>query len=71
VRGTHSTMDPMTEYEFRSLYLPRGITRVTATMILTAEAEYGRWELARVRLSPDGSRRVLLRRKVIRAVRTA
>jgi hypothetical protein len=64
-------MTAMTEYEFRSLYLPRGMTRRTATSLLTAEAEYGRWELARLRLNPDGSRRVLLRRKVIRAVRTA
>jgi len=62
---------PMTEYEFRSLYLPRGTTRGAAWRVLTAEAEYGRWEVARLRLYPDGSRRVLLRRKVIRAVRTA
>jgi hypothetical protein len=61
----------MTEYEFRSLFLPRGTSRRAAASVLTAEAEYGRWELARVRLYPDGSRRVLLRRKVIRAVRTA
>jgi hypothetical protein len=61
----------MTEYEFRNLYLPRGTTRGGATQLLTAQAEYGRWELARLRLYPDGSRRVVLRRKVIRAVRTA
>jgi hypothetical protein len=64
-------MTATTEYEFRSLYLPRGMTRRSATLLLTAEAEYGRWELARLRLNPDGSRRVLLRRKVIRVVRTA
>jgi len=61
----------MGEYEFRSLYLPRGTTRAAAKLLLTAEAEYGRWELAWLRLNPDGSRRVLLRRRVIRAVRTA
>ena len=59
------------EYEFRSLYLPRGTSRSAARRILTDEAEYGRWELERVRMTPDGARFVRLRRKVIRAVRTA
>ena len=31
----------------------------------------GGWELVRVRMTPDGTRRVVLRRKIIRAVRTA
>lgn len=61
----------MTTYEFRTLYLPRGISRSAALRILTDEAEYGHWELDRLRLFADGSRRVRLRRKVIRAVRTA
>jgi hypothetical protein len=61
----------MTTYEFRTLYLPRGTTRSVAQRILTDEAEYGRWELDRLRLFADGSRRVRLRRRVIRAVRTA
>lgn len=61
----------MAEYEFRSLYLPRGTSRSAARRILTDEAEYGHWELDLLRLHPDGSRYVRLRRKVIRAVRTA
>jgi len=32
-------------------------------MRLAISAEFGGWELSRVRLYPDGSRRVLLRRK--------
>ncbi|MDQ1586308.1 MAG: hypothetical protein QOH80_1673, partial [Actinomycetota bacterium] len=51
--------------------LPRGTTRGEARRLLTDHAEYGHWELARLRLFPDGSRRVWLRRRVIRAVRTA
>lgn len=62
---------PMATYEFRTLYLPRGTTRSAAQRILTDEAEYGHWELDRLRLFADGSRRVRLRRRVIRAVRTA
>jgi uncharacterized protein DUF5703 len=59
------------EYEFQHLYLPRGTSRGAATRLLTDHAEYGHWELQRLRLAADGSRRVTLRRRVIRAVRTA
>jgi hypothetical protein len=34
--------------------------------LLIDHAEYGGWELARLRLFPDGSRKVELRRKIIR-----
>lgn len=61
----------MTEYEVRQLYLPRGTDRGEARRLLTEHAEYGHWELSRLRLYPDGSRRVWLRRRVMRVVRTA
>ncbi len=61
----------MAEYEYQQLYLPRGTSRGAARRVLTDHAEYGHWELARLRLYPDGSRRVWLRRRVIRVVRTA
>ena len=61
----------MVEYEFQQLYLPRDVSRNAALRLLTDHAEYGHWELARLRLYPDGSRKVWLRRKVIKAVRTA
>ena len=64
-------MGAMTEYETRELLLPRGTTRGAARRLLTDHAEYGGWELARLRLLPDGTRRVWLRRRIIRAVRTA
>ena len=64
-------MGPMTEYEYQHVYLPRGTSRGAARRLLTDQAEYGHWELARLRLYPDGSRRALLRRKMIRVVRTA
>jgi hypothetical protein len=63
-------MVAMVEYEFQQLHLPRGTSRGAAQRLLTDHAEYGHWELARLRLYPDGSRKVWLRRKVIRAVRT-
>jgi Family of unknown function (DUF5703) len=64
-------MVAMGEYEYHQLYLPRGTSRGAATRLLTEHAEYGHWELARLRLFPDGSRRVVLRRKVIRVGRTS
>jgi hypothetical protein len=60
----------MTEYSYRVLYIPRGTTRDAARRILTGYAEYGRWELARLRLYADGSRKATLRRSIIRAART-
>lgn len=48
------------------MYLPRGTSRRAAQRVLTDHAEYGHWELDRLRLYPDGSRRVILRRKIIR-----
>ncbi|MDP9399293.1 MAG: DUF5703 family protein [Actinomycetota bacterium] len=60
----------MAEYETQQIYLPRGTSRGEARRVLTEHAEYGHWELSRLRLYPDGSRRVWLRRKVIRVMRT-
>ena len=59
------------DYEFRVLVLPRGTSRSEARRVLTEHAEYGHWELARVRLYSGGARQVLLRRKIIRVTRTA
>lgn len=51
------------DYEYVPLRLPPDVTRVTASMRLAIEAEFGGWEISRVRLYTDGSRKVLLRRK--------
>jgi len=51
------------EYEWVPLRLPPEVTRISASTRLSIEAEYRGWELTRVRLYTDGSRRVLLRRK--------
>jgi hypothetical protein len=56
----------MAEYSYLSLYLPRGTSRDAARRILTDHAEYGNWELSRLRLYPDGSRKATLRRMIIR-----
>jgi hypothetical protein len=53
----------MTEYEYAPVRIPPGTDRTTAAAQLTLHAEYGGWELAKVRLHSDGSRRVWLRRQ--------
>jgi hypothetical protein len=60
----------MAEYSYMVLYMPRSLSRDAARRILTDHAEYGHWELSRLRLYPDGSRKVTLRRQIIRQVRT-
>jgi len=59
------------DYEYRLLVLSRGTSRSEVRRLLTEHAEYGHWELARVHLLMNGSRRIWLRRKIIRVVRTA
>jgi Family of unknown function (DUF5703) len=60
----------MAQYSYLMLYLPRGTSRDAARRILTDHAEYGNWELSRLRLYPDGSRKATLRRLIIRQART-
>lgn len=56
----------MADYEYQRLWLPRGTSRNAAQRVLADAAEYGHWELDRLRLYPDGSRRVVLRRRILR-----
>jgi hypothetical protein len=64
-------MKVMKEYSYLVLYLPRGMPRDAARRILTDHAEYGQWELARMRLNADGSRKATLRRQIIRPGRNS
>ena len=52
------------DYEYAPLRLPANIDRLTATAQLAIQAEYAGWELARVRLYRDGTRQVVLRRRI-------
>jgi len=58
------------EYEYRTFTVTRGSSRGEVRRLLTEYAEYGRWELARVQLMMNGTRRIWIRRKIIRVVRT-
>lgn len=52
------------DYEYAPLRLPSNVDRLTATAQLTIQAEFAGWELTRVRLFRDGTRKVVLRRSV-------
>lgn len=54
------------EWEFERIVIPRDFSRSVVTRMLTDRAEHGGWELDRVRISHDGTHRVVLRRKIIR-----
>ena len=51
------------EYEYQPLRLPPGTDRVSAQVQLSIQAEFGGWELAKLRLFRDGTRQVTLRRR--------
>lgn len=51
------------EWEYRPLQLPGDVSRMTAAVRLAIQAEFGGWELSRVRLYPGGVRKVVLRRR--------
>lgn len=56
------------DYEFLSVTIPPGSSLGQVRQSLQDEAEYGRWELARTQLFLGGGKRVILRRRIIRAV---
>jgi hypothetical protein len=60
---------PGVELEFERLTLSRELSRNAVTRLLVERIERGGWELDRLRLLPDGTRKVVLRRKIIRQLR--
>ncbi len=57
------------EWEFDKVTLSRELSRSVVTRLLVERAEQGGWELDRVRIGTDGTRRIVLRRKIIRQPR--
>ena len=57
------------EWEFDRVTFSREFPRNVVTKLLVERAEHGGWELDRVQIGPDGTRRVVLRRKIIRQPR--
>ncbi len=55
--------DEVPDWEYEPLRLPAELSRRNAATQLAVQAEFAGWELSRVRLYSDGTRRVWLRRR--------
>lgn len=58
------------EYEEARITIARHHSRNAVRKLLTDHAEYGGWELRRLRRYPNGTREVWIRRKIIRVMST-
>lgn len=58
------------EYEVQRVRLGRDLSRNAVRRLLTDQAEYGGWELQRLRRYRDGTREVWVRRKIIKVTPT-
>jgi hypothetical protein len=61
---------PSTRYEWRVVDIPANVSRAEARAMLTEHAEFGAWELKRTVVFFGGARRVWLRKRTMRVVRT-
>lgn len=61
---------PSATYEVRVITLDRSTPRSMDRTLLSQEAEYGHWELARTVLYEGGARKMWLRRRVQKVVST-
>jgi hypothetical protein len=57
------------EWEFDTVTFTPDFSRSAVTRLLVDRAEHGGWELHRVRMAVDGTRRVILRRRIIKQLR--
>lgn len=58
------------EYVTERVWVDRHVSRSAVRQLLTEHAEYGGWELTRLRRYRDGSRDIWIRRKIIRVTAT-
>ena len=57
-------MEATGEYEFAPLRIPPGTSRSAAATMLSLQSDVGGWELARLQLHADGTRKVIMRRRM-------
>jgi Family of unknown function (DUF5703) len=60
---TIGCVEAVADYEFAPLRIPPGTSRSAAATMMSLQAETGGWELARLQLHADGTRKVILRRR--------
>ena len=61
--GKIGRMEAVAEWEFAPLRIPPGTSRSAAATMLSLQADTGGWELARLQLHADGTRKAIMRRR--------
>jgi hypothetical protein len=56
-------VEAVAEWEFAPLRIPPGTSRSAAATMLSLQSEIGGWELARLQMHADGTRKVIMRRR--------
>jgi hypothetical protein len=67
---TDSWLERGGSYEYRVVNVPPQMAPTAARKLITDQAEYGRWEMAKSARYWGGARRVWLRRKTLRVEST-
>jgi hypothetical protein len=62
--GTIERVSTAGEYEYAPLRIPPGTSRSAAAQLMSMQADTGGWELARLQLHADGTRKVIMRRRM-------
>ena len=62
--GTIVEVSAPGEYEYAPLRIPPGTSRSAAAQLMSMQADTGGWELARLQLHADGTRKVIMRRRM-------
>jgi hypothetical protein len=62
--GTIERVSAAGEYEYAPLRIPPGTSRSAAAQFMSMQADTGGWELARLQLHADGTRKVIMRRRM-------
>ena len=55
---------PAGDYEYAPLRIPAGTSRSAAAQLMSMQSDTGGWELARLQLHADGTRKVIMRRRM-------
>ena len=61
--GTIERVSAAGEYEYAPLRIPVGTSRSAAAQLMSMQSDTGGWELARLQLHADGTRRIIMRRR--------
>ena len=61
--GTIGRVNSPAEWEYAPLRIPAGTSRSAAAQLMSMQSDTGGWELARLQLHADGTRKILMRRR--------